>query len=62
MAIQRYLEWRKYRIQEGDGKESLLTFAQWLGQSQIQVLPPEWEKDLGERCFLLDVPRARVFR
>jgi hypothetical protein len=42
MAMQRYLDWRNYRIEEGDGPKDLLTFAAWLGQSQVEILPPEW--------------------
>jgi hypothetical protein len=34
---------RKVRPREHyDGGEGLLTFAQWLGQSRIEILPREW--------------------
>jgi hypothetical protein len=52
MAIQRYMDWKKYRLEEGDGKDCFPTFAEWLAQSQIVVLPPEWPQNSSERSFL----------
>lgn len=55
VAINRYLAWRKYRTRERDGKKNLVTFVEWLQQSQIQILPPEWPENAGQRSLPPDV-------
>jgi hypothetical protein len=54
-AINRYLLWKRYRMRERDGRESVPTFAEWLAQSRIEVLPPEWAQEAGERRLAFDV-------
>ena len=49
-AIQDYMEWKKYR--EAEGHEAFATFAEWLECFQIQILPPQREKNPGERGVL----------
>jgi hypothetical protein len=55
VAIHRYLLWKHYRRRERDGRETDLTFAEWLAQSRVEILPFEWPEEAGERGFPFDV-------
>lgn len=54
-AIHRFLLWKSYRARERDRGEVLLTFAEWLAQSRIEILPPESAQEAGECAFPSDV-------
>jgi hypothetical protein len=57
VAINRYKTWMKHWLLEHKHDfEPLLTFAEWLQRSQIQLLPPEWPENPGRGVLPPDIP------